>query len=98
MLAIPFITIAGVFQLFDSLQAVGAGLARGLKDSMVPMVLAIVSYWLVGFTGAYVLAFPLKYGGIGIWVGFVAGLAVAAVSLNTGFVVLVRRPTLVAAT
>ncbi len=66
----PFIIVAGAFQLFDGLQAIGAGLARGLKDSTVPMVLAIASYWGIGFTSAYLLAFPLGFGGIGIWYGF----------------------------
>ncbi|AVA26619.1 MULTISPECIES: MATE family efflux transporter [unclassified Rhizobium] len=91
-LAIPFITLAGAFQLFDGLQTVAAGLTRGLKDSVVPMTLAIASYWGIGFLGAYVLAFPLGLGGIGIWFGFVAGLGAAAVSLIVRFAILARRP------
>lgn len=87
----PFIVVAGAFQLFDGLQAVGAGLSRGLKDSTVPMVLAMISYWGVGFTGAYLLAFPLGFGGIGIWYGFLAGLATAAVLLNARFFWLALR-------
>jgi Na+-driven multidrug efflux pump len=50
-------SIAALFQLFDSAQAVGAGLLRGLKDTRVPMLLAIVSYWVVGFPLAYILGF-----------------------------------------
>jgi multidrug resistance protein, MATE family len=89
--AVPFITVAGIFQLFDGLQTVGAGLARGLKDSTVPMVLAMVSYWIVGFGCAYLLAFPLHFGGLGIWAGFVAGLVAAAILLNMRFAYLVGR-------
>ena len=63
----------------------GAGLARGLKDSTVPMLLAIVSYWAIGFCGAYTLAFPLHFGGIGIWYGFIICLGAAAISLNVRF-------------
>lgn len=87
----PFIIVAGAFQLFDGLQAIGAGLARGLKDSTVPMVLAIVSYWGIGFTSAYLLAFPLGFGGIGIWYGFMLGLAAASIALNGRFYYLARR-------
>ena len=87
----PFIAVAGAFQLFDGLQAVGAGLARGLKDSTVPMILAMISYWGIGFTGAYILAFPLGFGGIGIWYGFLTGLAAAAVTLNARFFLLMKR-------
>ncbi|SOC85056.1 multidrug resistance protein, MATE family [Ensifer adhaerens] len=87
----PFIIVAGAFQLFDGLQAIGAGLARGLKDSTVPMVLAIASYWGIGFTSAYVLAFPLGFGGIGIWYGFMLGLAAASIALNGRFYYLASR-------
>jgi MATE family multidrug resistance protein len=87
----PFIIVAGAFQLFDGLQAIGAGLARGLKDSTVPMVLAIVSYWGIGFTSAYVFAFPLGFGGIGIWYGFMLGLAAASIALNGRFYYLASR-------
>lgn len=87
----PFIIVAGAFQLFDGLQAIGAGLARGLKDSTVPMVLAIVSYWGIGFTSAYMFAFPLGFGGIGIWYGFMLGLAAASIALNGRFYYLASR-------
>lgn len=87
----PFIIVAGAFQLFDGLQAIGAGLARGLKDSTVPMVLAIVSYWGIGFTGAYLLSFPLGFGGIGIWYGFMLGLGAAAILINGRFYFLASR-------
>lgn len=87
----PFIIVAGAFQLFDGLQAVGAGLARGLKDSTVPMVLAIASYWGIGFTSAYLFAFPLGFGGIGIWYGFMLGLGAASLALNGRFYYLASR-------
>ncbi|MCO6185522.1 MATE family efflux transporter [Rhizobium sp. L1K21] len=81
----PFIVIAGIFQLFDGLQAIGAGLARGLKDSTVPMILALISYWAIGFPAAYILAFPLEVGGNGIWFGFLGGLFAAAILMNLRF-------------
>lgn len=87
----PFIIVAGAFQFFDGLQAIGAGLARGLKDSTVPMILAILSYWGVGFSSAYALAFPLGFGGIGIWYGFMLGLLTAAILLNGRFYYLASR-------
>ncbi len=89
-LAVPLIVIAGAFQLFDGLQAVGSGLLRGLKDTKVPMVLALIAYWPIGFTCAYVFAFPLGYGGEGVWFGFVLGLAAAAAFLCGRFWLLVR--------
>ena len=87
----PFVIIAGVFQLVDGLQAIAAGLLRGLKDTRIPMVLALISYWPIGFVCAWVFAFPAGFGGIGVWFGFVSGLAAAAVLLNWRFYRLVKR-------
>lgn len=87
----PFIIIAGIFQLFDGLQAVAAGLARGLKDSTIPMILALISYWAIGFPAAYILAFPLEIGGNGIWFGYLGGLFAAAILMNTRFFALLKR-------
>jgi multidrug resistance protein, MATE family len=87
----PFIVVAGVFQICDGMQAIGAGLARGLKDSTIPMIIALFSYWGIGFTGAYLLAFPVGLGGVGIWLGFLCGLSAAAVLLNLRFFLLTRR-------
>jgi multidrug resistance protein, MATE family len=90
-LAVPLIAIAGAFQLVDGLQAVGAGLLRGLKDTKIPMVLALIAYWPIGFLCAYVFAFPLGFAGKGVWFGFVIGLAAAAVFLCGRFWLLVKR-------
>lgn len=92
-LAAPLIVLAGAFQLVDGLQAVGAGLLRGMKDTKVPMMLALVAYWPIGFVCAYVFAFPLGLGAEGVWVGFVVGLAAAAAFLCGRFFLLVRQKT-----
>ena len=49
------------------------------------MIMASVSYWLIGIPASYVLAFPLGLGGTGLWLGLVVGLAVAAVLLMARF-------------
>lgn len=90
-LAVPLIMIAGAFQLVDGLQAVGAGLLRGMKDTKVPMVLALIAYWPIGFVCAWVFAFPLGFAGKGVWFGFVLGLAAAAAFLCGRFWLLVRH-------
>jgi MATE family multidrug resistance protein len=87
----PLIVIAGLFQLVDGLQAIANGLLRGLKDARVPMVMALIAYWPIGFFLAWVFAFPLGLGGVGVWFGFLVGLAAAAVMLCGRFYVLVRR-------
>jgi MATE family multidrug resistance protein len=90
--AVPLLLITALFHLFDNAQAVGAGLLRGLKDTRVPMWLAIVSYWVVGFPLAYGLGFIAGWGGIGVWCGLAAGLAFAAVAMNGRFLLLRPAP------
>jgi MATE family multidrug resistance protein len=52
---------------------------RGLHDTKMPMLFALVGYWLIGLTTGVLLAFPAGWGGVGIWVGLAAGLAIVAV-------------------
>jgi MATE family multidrug resistance protein len=82
--------VAAVFQLGDGMQVMALGLLRGVKDTRVPLVLAAVSYWLIGIPCSYVLAFPLGFGGVGLWLGLVVGLVCASASLMWRFWRLVR--------
>ncbi|MDB6452160.1 MATE family efflux transporter [Falsirhodobacter sp. 20TX0035] len=79
------LAIAALFQFADALQAIALGLLRGLKDTRLPMVLAVISYWVIGLPTGYALGFPMGLGGHGLWMGLVIGLAVAAVLLMTRF-------------
>jgi len=78
-LAISFLLIAALFQIFDGAQVVGAGMLRGLHDTKVPMIYAAFGYWVVGLATGVSLAFGLGWKGVGIWVGLATGLAVVAV-------------------
>lgn len=84
-LVVPMLMISALFQVFDGAQAIAAGALRGLKDTRTPMILAGIGYWLIGFPVAWVLAFPLKVGPLGIWWGLAIGLAVAALVLSARF-------------
>lgn len=73
-----FMMLAALFQVVDAAQVVAANLLRGIKDTRVPMIYALVGYWVIGFTTSWALAFPLEMGGIGIWWGFVLALGLVA--------------------
>jgi len=77
-LAVSFLFVAALFQIFDGAQAVGAGVLRGLHDTTVPMIYAAVGYWVIGLGVAVGLGFGLGWEGVGIWTGLAAGLAVVA--------------------
>lgn len=83
--AVGLLAVAATFQLVDGVQVVATGLLRGLKDTRVPMTIAVFSYWVAGMPLAYVLAFPAGLGGVGVWFGLAAGLAFAAVLLTARF-------------
>ena len=83
--ATALLACAALFQLADAMQVMALGLLAGVQDTRVPMVLASVSYWLVGIPASYVLAFPLGFGAVGLWLGLVVGLAMAALTLMTRF-------------
>ena len=87
-LAAIFLKAGAAFQVFDGLQAVGARVLRGLKDARMPMILAGGSYWLIGAPVCFWLALGLHMKGLGIWIGFVVCLAVAAAAMVARFMVL----------
>ncbi|MCG8354839.1 MAG: MATE family efflux transporter [Kiloniellales bacterium] len=77
--AASFLLIAGLFQLFDGSQVVLAGCLRGLKDTRVPMIFAMLGYWGIGLPSGVLFAFVLDLEGRGIWFGMMTGLAAVAV-------------------
>jgi len=77
--------LAALFQVADAVQVMALGLLRGVRDTKVPMILAAVSYWLIGIPASYVLAFELGWGGEGLWLGLVVGLSLAAILLMRRF-------------
>jgi len=79
--ASQFLVIAAAFQLFDGLQAVTAGVLRGLQDTRVPMLIAISGYWLAGFSLSVALGFATSLRGVGVWIGLAMGLVVVAALL-----------------
>ena len=80
-LAAALLPVAGVFQVFDGIQAVCAGVLRGLGDTRVPFIINLSGFWLVGFPVSVALGFRTNLGAVGLWWGFVAALAVVAVLL-----------------
>jgi MATE family multidrug resistance protein len=81
-IALYLLVIAALFQIFDGMQAIAAGALRGYRDTTVPLLLAVIGYWGVGFAGGWLLAFPGGYGPIGLWSGLAVGLAAVALMLT----------------
>ncbi|AGT07564.1 MATE family efflux transporter [Paracoccus aminophilus] len=79
------IIYAAAFQLADGMQVIALGMLRGVQDTRIPMVLAIVSYWLIGLPSGWFLSMRAGFGPPGLWLGLLAGLSCAAVLLMVRF-------------
>ena len=79
------LALSALFQMVDAAQVMALGFLRGMQDTRAPMWIAALSYWVIGIPVSYALAFPLGYGGPGLWLGLTAGLSVAAVLLMWRF-------------
>jgi multidrug resistance protein, MATE family len=90
-IAASLIPIAGMFQLFDGIQAVSAGVLRGLGDTRAPFVINLAGFWLVGLPVSIALAFRTPLRALGLWWGLVAGLAVVAMLLLLRVRIRLRR-------
>lgn len=80
-LAVSLLGVAAVFQVFDGIQVSSSGALRGLKDTRIPMLIGLFSYWLTGLTSGYLFGFVFGGGAVGLWWGLVTGLVVAATLL-----------------
>lgn len=90
--AATLLPIAGVFQVFDGLQVVSAGILRGLGDTRAPMLINLIGFAGIGVTTSVVLAFRTPLGPLGLWWGLVIGLAAVAGILLWRVRRTVRRP------
>lgn len=88
--AVNLLFFAAVFQFSDGIQAASNGALRGLKDTRVPAIVTVVSYWLIGMPIGWWLAFRQGMGAQGLWLGLIAGLSAAAIALLTRFILLAR--------
>ncbi len=77
-IAVTLIPIAGLFQVFDGLQVVGAGVLRGAGDTRAPLIIGLLGFWLVGMPVSIYLGLYTPLGALGLWWGFVVGLAAVA--------------------
>ena len=76
--------IAGLCLVFDGTQSIGTGILRGLGETRIPMITALVSYWAIGLPLGYMACFRWGWGVQGMWAGLAAGLViVGAVILRT---------------
>ncbi|WP_164012676.1 MATE family efflux transporter [Pyxidicoccus trucidator] len=80
-LLIPLLMVSAVFQIFDGVQGVGAGVLRGAGDTRFTFLANMVGHYAIGLPLTLLLGFKLGLGVVGIWWGLCAGLVTVAVAL-----------------
>lgn len=88
---IQFLAIAGLFQIIDALQVTASGVLRGFKDTKIPMLLGISSFWIFGLGSGYYLTFTRNIGSTGLWWGIAIGIGVSAAVLLTRVHIMIKR-------
>jgi len=68
-----YLVILAIGQPFTYFSSIGAGVLRGFKDTRVPMLYSLASYWGAAFIGGWTMAFVFRYQGTAIWAGLTAG-------------------------
>ncbi len=74
----PMLIVAALSQILDGVQTTAAGALRGLKDTRIPMLLSFIAFWGIGLTSGYWLGFYFGFGGVGLWLGQLIGVAASA--------------------
>jgi MATE family multidrug resistance protein len=80
-MAAILIPLAGIFQVFDGIQVVSAGVLRGMGDTKAPLIVNLLGFWLIGLPVSLFLGFRLRGGPAGLWWGLVVGLVAVALFL-----------------
>jgi MATE family multidrug resistance protein len=83
--AAALLLLGATWFVSDGIQGIAAGALRGLNDTRVPLLYAALSFWVIGFTSAYILAFWFGFGVFGVWTGFSLSLWLFALLLTVRF-------------
>jgi len=81
-IAISLLLFAAIFQIADAVAMCSMGSLRGYKDTIGPMYIMILAYWVIGLPLGYSLAvtdfWSIQLGASGMWIGMTCGLFIAS--------------------
>ncbi|KAL6604798.1 hypothetical protein ACP70R_042742 [Stipagrostis hirtigluma subsp. patula] len=73
--------VIAVSNFFDGIQCVLSGVARGCGWQKIGACVNLGAFYAVGVPAAYLIAFVLRIGGMGLWMGIICGIVVQVVLL-----------------
>ncbi len=89
-LAVILLGIIGITQLTDTIGVIANGILRGFHDTRIPMIISLISNWVISIPIGYYFAFILHFGAIGLYYGFLIGSIFGAVILTKRFNILCK--------
>jgi MATE family multidrug resistance protein len=85
-IAAGLFVLGALFQIADVIQVTMINVLRGYKDTKIPMLIMLLSFWGICLPLGYVLTFEdwivAPLGAPGFWTALIAGLACAAILLT----------------
>jgi len=92
-LSATLLLVGSTLFIADAIQTIAAGALRGMNDTRIPLLFAVLSYWLIGFACACWLGFWTSWGAVGVWIGLSVGTAIFAILLLLRFRALTSKLT-----
>ncbi|MDQ0159889.1 MATE family efflux transporter [Alkalibacillus salilacus] len=86
-----FLIFAVFFQISDGFGTPIQGALRGYKDVNVTLVIAFISFWVIGLPSGVAMSTWTSLDAFGYWVGLIVGLAVGAMILIGRLFYMFRR-------
>lgn len=85
-IATHLLLFAAVFQVADGVQVTAINALRGYRDTRIPLLIVLLSFWVVALPVGYLLTFtPIMgapVGAAGFWIALIVGLVIASVLLS----------------
>ena len=84
-IASKLLLVVALFQIFDGIQIVAQGALRGIQDVKIPSLICFICYIFFGIPVMIYLGLYTELKALGVWIGFLIGLMVAAFMLSLRF-------------
>jgi multidrug resistance protein, MATE family len=79
--AVGILFAVAIYQIANGTQMVPTSALRGLRDTKIPFLINLATFWLLGVVFAGILGFPAQMQAAGIWYGLSLAVAIGGMIL-----------------